>query len=242
MTSVHRSIATARKKYEEIAEHLELLIFSGKLSSGDKCPSERDLMTKFGAGRSSVREALFALRRKGLLSVRPGAAARVSKPNTHTMISELSGAVRHMLARPEGIRDLQSARALFEIGLARHAALHASEEDILELGKALEDNLRAVDQETFSSTDMIFHYTLAMISHNEVFTSLNTALTGWLQEQRKVSAQAGATFSEVYLQHKAIYDAIVAKNPVAAQAAMATHLDFVAERYWREVTHTRASR
>jgi GntR family transcriptional repressor for pyruvate dehydrogenase complex len=236
MGRVPRSAVTARKKYEEIAEHLELLIFSGKLSSGDKFPSERDLMAQFGAGRSSVREALFALQRKGLLTVRPGAAARVSRPNADTMISELSGAVRHLLARPEGIRDLQSARALFEIGLARRAALHASDEDIAALGRALEDNRRAADQETFSHTDMMFHYTLAMISHNEVFTSLNMALTEWLAEQRNVSARAGATFEEVYLQHKAIYDAIAAREPVAAQEAMQAHLDTVAERYWREVT------
>ena len=43
---------------------------SGKLAEE---VSERDLMARFGAGRSSVREALFALQRKGLVAVRPGA-------------------------------------------------------------------------------------------------------------------------------------------------------------------------
>ena len=37
-----------RKRYEEIAEHLELLIFSGQLSVGDRIASERELMLRFG--------------------------------------------------------------------------------------------------------------------------------------------------------------------------------------------------
>jgi DNA-binding FadR family transcriptional regulator len=73
-----------------------------------------------------------------------------------------------------------------------------------------------------------------------VFTSLNMALTEWLAEQRNVSARAGATFEEVYRQHKAIHDAIAARQPIAAQEAMQAHLDSVAERYWREVTRSKA--
>jgi len=189
-----------RKKFEEIAEHLELMIFSGRLVVGDKLPSERDLMAKFGAGRSSVREALFALQRKGLVSVRPGAVSRVSSPTPDSMVSDLSGAVRHMLTRPERIRDLQHARALFEIGLAREAARHATDADIGLLGEALDANGAARDQEDFAKTDLIFHYKIAMIARNPIFTSLHMALNEWLSEQRWVSSQAGATFAGIFAQ------------------------------------------
>ena len=81
-----------RKKFEEVAEHLELAIFSGRLSVGDKIPSERALMDQFGVGRSTVREALFMLQRKGLLETRPGAPARVSRPDADTLIDDVSGA------------------------------------------------------------------------------------------------------------------------------------------------------
>ncbi len=225
-----------RKKYEEIADHLELLIFSGKLQIGDRIPSERKLMEQFGAGRSSVREALFALQRKGLLTARPGAAARVSRPTADTMVSELSGPARHLLSRPEGIRYLQDARALLEIGLARKAALHATDDDIAALESALEENRRASDHKTFASTDMMFHYTLAMISRNQIFTSLNMALNEWLAEQRDVSAKAGATFEGVFAEHKAIFDAIAARDAVAAEGAMERHLDSVSRLYWQHTT------
>ena len=231
-----------RKRFEELAEHLELLIFSGRLKAGDAIPSERELMQEFGVGRSTVREALFSLQRKGLLSGRAGAVARVSNPTPDTIVSELSGAARHMLSRPEGVRHLQHARALLEIGLAREAALHASEEDIAELGQALEANRTAPDQAAFEKSDLLFHYTLAMIAHNPVFTSLNHALNAWLAEQRTVSARAGADPTEVYLQHKAVYDAIARRDAVAAEQAMEKHLTTVAEYYWRAVSFPRTSR
>lgn len=227
--------AAQRKKYEEIAEHLELLIFAGKLRIGDKIPSERELMARFGTGRSSVREALFTLQRKGLLSARAGAQCRVSRPSPDTVISELSGAARHMLSQPEGVRHLQNARLLFEVGLAREVAMRARPEDVETLRAALEDNRRAPDQATFERTDLVFHYTLAMICHNPVFTSLNLALNEWLAEQRAISARSGVTFEEVANEHQAVFDAVAARDPAAAQEAMQRHLEAVAERYWRSL-------
>ncbi|WP_159012922.1 FCD domain-containing protein [Acidisoma sp. S159] len=227
--------AARRKRYEEIAEHLELQIFSGRLLEGEKIPSERELMEQFGVGRSTVREALFSLQRKGLLSARAGAAARVTKPTPQTIVSDLSGAARHFLNQPNGARHLQHARALLEIGLTREVALRASDDDLSTLSEALEANRSAIEgsQKAFEHTDLMFHYTLAMIAHNPIFTSLNHALNEWLAEQRSMSARAGATRMEVYQQHKAVYDAILARDPVGAQAAMEVHLAAVYRNYWK---------
>jgi DNA-binding transcriptional regulator YhcF (GntR family) len=98
-----------RKRYEEVSEHLELLIFSGRLSVGDKIASERELMLRFGVGRSTVREALFALQRKGLLSARPGAAARVETMATNP----IKRSVRSRASPPQsaGRRSLSAAGA-----------------------------------------------------------------------------------------------------------------------------------
>ena len=231
--------APARKKFEEISEHLELLIFAGRLREGDKLPSERELMAQFGAGRSSVREAIFSLQRKGLVLARSGTPARVTTPTADSLVSELSGSARHLLARPEGIRDLQNARMLLEVGLARNAAVMATESDLRDLHAALEENRLASDQETFARTDMLFHFALARISHNQIFTALNMALIEWLAEQRDISARSGVTFKDVYVQHEAIYLAIAAHDAMAAQDAMQIHLEAVAANYWRQVAGTR---
>jgi DNA-binding FadR family transcriptional regulator len=227
-----------RKRYEEIAEHLELLIFSGQLSVGDRIASERELMLRFGVGRSTVREALFALQRKGLLSARPGAAARIAKPTPQTMVADLSGAARHLLSQPGGIRHLQHARRLFEVGLAREVALNAAADDLPALTEALEANRRAAedpapaDPQAFAHSDLMFHYTLAMIAHNPIYTSLNHALNQWLAEQRAVSARSGVSRHEVYLEHRAIHDAVLQRDAAGAQDAMDAHLATVHRNYW----------
>jgi GntR family transcriptional repressor for pyruvate dehydrogenase complex len=168
---------------------------------------------------------------------RPGAAARVSKPSADTMITDLSGAARHMLSAPDGVRHLQHARVLFEVGIAREAARHATKADLAAVKEALDANRKASDQAAFERTDMAFHYALAMTAHNPVFTSIHHALTSWLAEQRSVSARAaGVTRTEIYEQHRAIYDAIAAGDAVAAEAAMEKHLMTVARNYWQALS------
>ena len=55
--------APMRKRHEEIVEHIEWLVLSDRIGSGNQLPSERRLMERFGVGRSTVREALFKLSR-----------------------------------------------------------------------------------------------------------------------------------------------------------------------------------
>ncbi len=225
----------ARKKYQEIAEHIELLVLSGKLKPGDRLPAERQIMEDFDAGRSSVREALFALQRQGLLTSRPGAVPRVSIPTADGIFAELSGSVRHYLNRPEGLREMQDARALLEIGLARRAAIIATDDDIADLSKTLEANRLAKNLDEFVQTDVAFHLTIAKISRNHIFEGLNTALASWLKNQRVKSADTGTTFEAVFGFHNEIFEAIKAHNPEAAASAMDRHLQDVAERYWKAV-------
>jgi GntR family transcriptional regulator, sialic acid-inducible nan operon repressor len=225
----------ARKKYQEIAEHFELLVLSGKLKQGDRLPAERQIMVEFDAGRSSVREALFALQRQGLLTSLPGAVPRVSKPTVDGIFAELSGSMRHYLNRPEGLREMQDARALFEVGLARRAAKIATDKDLRNLTKAMDANRQAADLDTFVQTDVVFHLTIARISKNPVFEGLNSALLDWLKDQRIKSADSGATFEDVVGEHVHIYDAIMAGDAEAAADAMERHLDSVVKRYWQAV-------
>jgi hypothetical protein len=104
------------------------------------------------------------------------------------------------------------------------------------LREALNANGNAVDQPTFVLTDLTFHYTLAMISHNPIFTSIHRTLMDWLSDQRSMSARAGATRAEIFAQHQAIYDAIHARDTAAAQDAMETHLATVARYYWQAMS------
>ena len=68
-----------RKISEEAALRLEAMIRDGTFPEGTLLPPERELMKMFGVGRASIREALYALGRMGLVQVRTGERPLVSR-------------------------------------------------------------------------------------------------------------------------------------------------------------------
>ena len=80
----------------------------------------------------------------------------------------------------------------------------------------------------FERTDVAFHYVLATIAKNPIFTAVHDALVEWLTSQRTMSlgvpgAEEGASNS-----HRRIYEAVAAHDPEAAARAMDDHLKDVA--------------
>lgn len=220
-----------RKLSEEVAEHLERLIRNGEVAEADRLPSERELMRQFGVGRPSIREALLRLSKMGLVEVRSGERARVTRPTPQFVIDALSGPARHMISVPGGVHDFQSARLFFEVGLARNAALNATPEDIESLKEALEINRQSIgDLTRFERTDVDFHYVLAVITRNRIFTAIHAALAEWLLEQRRTTLAKGED-RKAYAAHREIFDAVAAHDPDASEAAMRRHLEYVAKRY-----------
>lgn len=230
-----RAAIRRRKLYEDVAEDLERQIRDGRYVPADSLPSERELMREYGVGRPAVREALFHLRKMGLVQIRSGERARVTRPTPEFVIGSLGGTARHMLSAPGGVADFQHARLFFEIGLARHAAAFATPEDIAELGAALAANEAAIgDPVRFGATDVAFHYVLAVIPGNAIFTAIHAALADWLLEQRRTTLGRPGDLSlyrTVWEAHRAVYDAVAAHDPDAAERAMREHLEFVVDRY-----------
>jgi GntR family transcriptional repressor for pyruvate dehydrogenase complex len=220
-----------RKLYEDVADHLDKMIHAGEYAPADLLPSERDLMKHFGVGRPAVREALFHLRKMGLVELRSGERARVTRPTPRLVLDSLSGTARHMLAAPNGVREFQDARAFFEVGLARHASSFATGQDIADFEAALEQNRLSIgDLDRFQQTDVAFHYVLAVIPRNPIFLAIHAAFAEWLLEQRKTTLAAGED-QIAYDAHRAIFEAVAARDPDRAERAMRAHLDHVARRY-----------
>jgi DNA-binding FadR family transcriptional regulator len=220
-----------RKLYEDVADHLDKLIQAGAYAPSESLPSERALMKHFGVGRPAVREALFHLRKMGVVELRSGERARVTRPTPQLVIDALSGTARHMLSAPNGVEQFQAARAFFEVGLVRHAAYFATREDIADFETALENNRKSLgDLDRFQKTDVAFHYVLAVIPRNPIFLAIHTAFAEWLLEQRRTTLAAGED-QIAFAAHQAILRAVVERNPDRAEKAMKDHLDRVARRY-----------
>jgi DNA-binding FadR family transcriptional regulator len=219
-----------RKLSEEAALRLEAMIHEGVFPKGTMLPPERELMKIFGVGRASIREALFALNRMGLVRLRNGERARVTTPTPETLITELAGAARQFLLQPDGAAYFQEARELFEVGVARLAAERATDEDVQRLRQALEANSSARgDADRFERTDVAFHYMLVTIAKNPIFTAVHDALVEWLTSQRTLSLRVAGAEESALRSHRRIYEAVAAKEPGGAALVMSEHLKDVAD-------------
>ena len=69
------------KKSDEVYNQLFALISSGKLTPGDKIPSERELAAELKISRQSIREALNRAEIMGLIKVRQGEGSLFCHPS-----------------------------------------------------------------------------------------------------------------------------------------------------------------
>jgi DNA-binding FadR family transcriptional regulator len=225
-----------RKVSDEVTARLEAMIRDGSLAEGDTLPAERDLMATFGVGRPAVREALFRLKRMGLVELRNGERARVSRPTPRILLDELSGAARLLLSQPRGNEHFQEARALFEIGVAEQAARLRRAADVETLRAALAANEAAIgDSARFGETDVAFHLALVRITGNPIFVAIHQSIEAWLTEQRTVALHVERADRTAYAGHRRVFAAVEDGDPAAAAEAMRRHLREVSALYWKSL-------
>ena len=119
----------------KLQRKIEAEIFSRKYLSGDRLPSERDIMKKEQVGRSTVREAYRSLRQKGLVDIRPGGGAFVREIDSANVGDTLADLIRH---RGVSVRHLQEFREAVESRCAAHAAERATRAQKAHLKKLID--------------------------------------------------------------------------------------------------------
>jgi GntR family transcriptional repressor for pyruvate dehydrogenase complex len=214
------------KVYEQIAEQIEQLILSGKLHSGDRLPTERELAEQFQASRTAVREAMKTLAQKGLVDMRPGRGTVVIDGTSQAMQHSLGLMIRVGQAGSES--NLVEVREILEPELAALAAARATGEHIAAMQQAVQVMDASLDDaNTYIAADNDFHLALARATHNDLILTFVDSIVGLLSEQRKhiFSVAGGSARGQIH--HKQILDAILLHDPEAARAAMRAHLQQV---------------
>ena len=207
---------------EDIIAQLKGLIAEGKLRSGDRLPSERDLSEQFKVSRASVREAVRALESIGLLEARQGQGTYVT-----TSVEALVQPLAHAIAREENaIIEVFEVRRLLEPQLAALAAARATASDLEELAETLEQQARQVAEGgTGAEMDTAFHSALARAAKNTLLLRLNDTLVDCLRDSRRRSLETPERPRRSLAGHQAILRALRARDAEAAQRAMLNHLE-----------------
>ncbi|MDV7142779.1 FCD domain-containing protein [Tropicimonas sp. TH_r6] len=211
---------------DAIVEQIQQRILSGELAHNSPLSSERDLMEQFSASRTVIREAVATLASRGFLEARPRYRPIVRKPGFDTALNSVGSVVELMLEQPGGVSALFQSRVFVERGLVRDAATSAGRDDIAALKDALAANKAAIpDSESFFSTDIDFHGVLYNIPRNPIFPTLHAAYASWLSPHWGRMARSQERNETNYASHEAIYSAILERDPDAAEAALASHLN-----------------
>lgn len=217
------------KLSEQVLERLRDMIVSGELKAGDKVPSERTLMERFGVGRPAVREALQSLHTQGLITITHGERSRVNELSARTVLNQSDDVARLLLAAaPANLEHLKEARRMFELGIVRTAAAKATDDDIENLRELLREQEKHLQQsrdiKLFIEADMQFHTGIADMLGNPVITAVSGAMLGWLLEYHTSLLHWSGHEKITLTEHNQIIDALAANDPDAAVDAMETHL------------------
>ncbi|HWW58359.1 MAG TPA: FadR/GntR family transcriptional regulator [Sphingopyxis sp.] len=208
--------------YQGLARKLMEVLASGHYAVGDRFPAERELAAEYDVSRPTVREAIIALEVQGLVEVRVGSGAYVLR---------LPGREEVPGFNITGF-ELTEARLLIEGEAASLAATQISDAEVAELEGLIRDIAR--ENQTPGGTeeaDRAFHLAIARATRNTaIYESIER-----LWELRRTSPESAllhslartAHIKPVVDEHSAILEALRARDPNAARAAMRTHLSAV---------------
>jgi GntR family transcriptional repressor for pyruvate dehydrogenase complex len=216
-----------RKIYEEIADVIKEQITSGKLQPGEKLPSTRELSERFQVGRSTMREALSALKAMGLVEIHQGEGSYVRKLDPADV--EMPQLEALIMSRTT-ILELLEARQSLEVSNAGLAADKRTEEDLMVFEQILErmkENLG--NEEEGEKADILFHLTLAEATHNSIMVRLLEAISTQIElairETRRIQMYSNKSVSsQLWKEHQEVYEAIKDGDAALAQEKMKQHL------------------
>ena len=151
----------------QISRQLRKSIFSGEYQPGQRLPNEREMAETFGTSRIIVREAIWDLKKSGLVEVKRGAhgGAFVQEMRHEAVTSVMRDVASLGKVRPAHIIEV---RLLIEPAVAALAAERATEDDLLEMSRYLEE-IPQVQTDEYVHWQIGFHRMVAKASQNPLF-------------------------------------------------------------------------
>jgi GntR family transcriptional repressor for pyruvate dehydrogenase complex len=212
--------------YEEVAQRLRAFIDVQQLKPGDRLLSERDLAQRLGVSRTSVRQALTALRVAGLVEIRHGDGVYLLEPPDRVVPT----LARELLESHAQLPAIMEVRVALETQTARLAARRRTDAEVRELRGVLEVMAAAIaGGEDGAEADEAFHGAIARASRNALLVDLMRQLAEPIDETRRASLSRPGRPARSLEAHRAILAAIERGDEDAAASAMVDHLRVVAD-------------
>ena len=208
---------------DEAIARIKAMIIDGRLPPGTRLPKEEVLAAELGLSRSSLREAVRALAAMRILVVRQGDGSYVSSLEPG-MLMETLAFVSDVSQGTTALQLLQTRR-LLEPQVTALAARVITDGQVEQLRGILELSERAATTEEFVELDAEFHRQIIALVGNPVLSVLTQVLSTPTQRVRILRGnRVGRAIETVYAEHRAILDALAARDTELAAAAATVHV------------------
>jgi len=220
----------------EVASRLIDYLNTEDLAPGSRIPSERQLADALQVGRSTIREALAALEVLGVVDSRPGSGTYLREHSSDLLPTVINWGLA--LGQPRTL-DLVETRAELELITARLASERASADGVERLAAHIERMKGSPDSlQEFIDADVAFHLEIADLTGNSVLADILHSVRSLLQVWVERAVRADGTTESTLDEHIAVFEAIQAHDPEAAEAAMRAHMVSASNRLTRSLETT----
>lgn len=211
-----------RRLHGAIANMLGSAILAGEHAPGDTLSGEVAFSEALDVSRNAYREAIQVLAAKGLVESRPKTGTKVLPRHRWNL---LDPAVLGWAF--SGQPDLRLIRSLFELreviepAAARMAAERRDKADIKAMKEALTGMRRhTLATEAGRAADRDFHDAILQATRNDALVTLSASIGAAVAWTTQFKQRTRALPRNPVPDHARVYDAIVAQDPDAAEAAM----------------------
>jgi len=220
---------TTRLVAERLSDRLAALlggqIDAGALRPGDRLPTEAQLALAHGVSRTVVREAVHQLKSLERVTSRQGSGVYVAAPPQNQPLAFDP----QVLESVQAVIHVVEVRRVLEGEIAALAAERATRAQVAAMRRAL----KAIDLASAAgrdgvAEDLAFHRSIGEATGNPQFTLLLGFLEQYLREGMRITrgneARRSDFMAAVRLEHRAIVDAIAARDPATARRRAREHL------------------
>lgn len=208
---------------QQIADHIEQVILSSPTSRmNEKLPGEMKLAAQYNVSRPVVREALKLLQERGLITLKNGVGAIITRPENSTVRDAVN---RIMQVDQISNDELTQMRQILELSSIDLAVEKLTDEHI----RAMEENIARFSDKALPLKDRVkldeqFHQLIAQASGNDLLCLFVGVLTSLLRDYMGKGVLIEGGIQDGITRHRQILDAIKARDKQAAHHAMAEHL------------------
>ncbi len=214
---------TSQSAVDELVAKIRGLISERGLGVGDNLPTERELCEHFQTGRNTVREAMRILKAYGIVTVRPKVGATIIDDRMERALDLF--AFNTLEVSRSTFTDIQGFRGLLEVASVDSLLERVTANDIDELTRVNNELHNAETAIDASEVDFRFHTRLIEVLGNkavlDVYKIMKPVILKIMVRGKTRRTFSTTTFSE----HAEIIDALNARDRVAYQYRMKTHLE-----------------